>query len=133
MPTPSATSMGFMATAFAVVGLTGLLASFAAPLALERALARDAALDELLQVEKSPDPAAAIAALRPRLGDSADAVLPPGGDLPARVARERAAMHARLQADAAATGTNLRWLISIVTVMGAAFGVALLGMSPRRA
>jgi hypothetical protein len=133
MPMPNATSMGFMAMAFAVVGLTGLLASFAAPLPLERAMARDVALDAVLEAAQAPDPAAAVAALRPRLAESAEAVLPLGGDLAGRVARERAAMHARLQSEAAATGTSLRWLISIVTVMGAAFGVALLGMSARRA
>jgi hypothetical protein len=95
-------------------------------------MARDAALDAVLQAAREPDPAAAVAALRPRLAESADAVLPLGGDLEARVARERAAMHARLLAQSAATGTVLRWLICIVTVMGAAFGIALQGMAPRR-
>lgn len=133
MPMPSATTMGFMAMAFAVVGLTGLLGSTMAPLPLERAMARDAALDAVLQAAREPDPAAAVAALRPRLAESADAVLPLGGDLEARVARERAAMHARLLEQSATTGTVLRWLICIVTVLGAVFGIALQGMAPRRA
>jgi hypothetical protein len=118
--------MGFLAVAFAIVGMTGLIASYVAPLPLQRALARDAALDELLAT--GGDPAAAIQALRPRLAESADALLAAGGDLSARVAHERTAMHARLLAEAGATGSALRWLISIVTVMAAAFGIALLGV-----
>jgi hypothetical protein len=133
MPMPNATTMGFLAVAFAVVGLTGLFSTYAAPLPLERALARDAALDAALQAARGPDPAAAIEALRPRLAESADALLPIAGDLADKIARERAAMHARLLAEADATETRLRWLICIVTAMAAAFGIALLGLAPRRA
>jgi len=122
---------GFLAVAFAMVGLIGLVASYAAPLPLERAMARDAALDAVLE-QGGGDPAAAIEALRPRLAESADALLAAGGDLAGRVARERAAMHARLRAEADATGTRLRWLISIVTVMAAAFGIALQGFGRER-
>jgi len=132
MPIPNATSMGFLAMAFAVVGLTGLFATYAAPLPLERALARDAALDAVLLAARGPDPQAAIEALRPRLAESADALLPIGADLADRIARERATMHGRLLVEAGATATILRWLICIVTVMGAAFGIALLGFTPRR-
>jgi hypothetical protein len=133
MPMPNATTMGFLAVAFAVVGLTGLFSTYAAPLPLERALARDAALDAALQAARGPDPGAAIEALRPRLAESADALLPIAGDLADKIARERAAMHARLLAEADATETRLRWLICIVTAMAAAFGIALLGLAPRRA
>ena len=86
----------------------------------------------MLEAAHGPDPAAAIEALRPRLGESADALLPVGADLAARVERERAAMHGRLLVEAGATATVLRWLICIVTVMGAAFGIALLGFGSRR-
>ena len=133
MPMPNATTMGFLAVAFAVVGLTGLFSTYAVPLPLERALARDTALDAALQAARGPDPAAAIEALRPRLAESADALLPIAGDLADKIARERAAMHARLLAEADATETRLRWLICIVTAMAAAFGIALLGLAPRRA
>jgi len=132
MATPNATTMGFLAVAFAVVGLTGLFSTYAAPLPLERALARDAALDQVLQTA-GRDPAAAIEALRPRLAESADALLPIAGDLADKVARERTAMHARLLAEAEETATRLRWLICIVTAMAAAFGIALQGLAPRRA
>ena len=133
MPKPNAATTGFLAMAFAIVGLTGLIASYAAPLPLERALARDTALDAALAASRGPDAAAAIAALLPRLGESADALLPVSGDMAEKIARARTAMHARLQAEADATGTRLRWLICIVTVMGAVFGIALLGLNHRRA
>ena len=130
MAKPNLTTIGFLATAFALVGLTGLIGTYVAPLPLERAMARDAALDAVLTSTGDP---AAIEALRPRLGDSADAVLPVAGDLAGRVARERIAMHARFRAEAENAGTRLRWLISIVTIMGAAFGIALLGLGRPRA
>src|SRR5665213_1095854 len=76
MRIPNLATMGFLAVAFAMVGLIGLVASYAAPLPLERALARDAALDAVLATGGD---AAAIEALRPRLAESADALLPAGG------------------------------------------------------
>jgi hypothetical protein len=121
--------IGFLAMSFVVVGLAGLFASFAAPLPLERAMARDTALDEALSAAAGPDAQAAIEALRPRLDDSAAALLPVGGDMPARIAREREAMHARFLAEAAATDTRLHWLIVLVTLTGAIFGAAILGFS----
>lgn len=123
-----ATWTAFLAMAFIVVGLAGMFASYAAPLPLERAMAREAALDSALQATHAPDPAAAIEALRDRLGDSADALLPVGGDMPARIAAERLAMRTRLSAEAGAEASRLRLLIGIVTLMGAAFGAAVLHM-----
>ncbi len=86
MTKPNLATMGFLAVAFAMVGLIGLIASYAAPLPLERAMARDAALDAVLE-QAGSDPAAAIEALRPRLAESADALLAAGGDLAGRRSR----------------------------------------------
>jgi hypothetical protein len=113
------------------VGLAGLFASYAVPLPLQRALARDAALDAALAAVHGPAPAAALEALRPELGDSAEALLPPGGDMAAKIAAERTAMRARLLAEAQAVATRTRWLLAIVTLMGTAFGVAVLHMGRR--
>jgi hypothetical protein len=121
--------MAFLAMAFMVVGLTGLFASFAAPLPLSRALARDAALDDALAAAHRPDAQAAIEALRPRLAESADAVLPVGGDMDARIGQERAQMHGRLLAEAGEVTVRIRWLVCVVTVMGAVFGVAVLRLA----
>lgn len=126
------TWMAFLAVAFVVVGLTGLFASVAAPLPLDRALSREAALDDAQAALQTSDPASALEALRPRLADSADRLLPLGGDMPARIAQERREMRARLAIEAREIGIRLRWLICVVTLMGAGFGVAVLRLSTRR-
>jgi hypothetical protein len=118
--------MGFLAMAFLVVGLGGLFASYAAPAPLARALAREAALDDALAAARGPDAEAAIEALRPRLGESADALLPVGGDMAARIAAERRAMRARFAAEAESAARRSRWIIALVTLMGFAFGAAVL-------
>jgi hypothetical protein len=114
-----------------VVGLTGLFASYAVPLPYQRAMARDAALDDALAAAHGADPQAALAALRDRLGDSADAVLQGGADIDARIARERIAMHARLRAEADEVATRTRWLICVITIMGGAFGAAVAHLARR--
>ena len=127
----SGTALGFIAIAFAMVGLIGLFATFAAPLPLERAIVRERTLDAVLSAAQGPDPAAALEALRPVLDDSADAVLPaagqpPAADLVRRVAQERTAMRLRLEQDSATLAVRLRWLVCIVTVMAGVFSVAIL-------
>jgi hypothetical protein len=121
--------IGFLCMAFAVVGLTGLFATYAAPLPRERELAREVALDDALA--RGPDPAA-LEALRDRLDDSAAAVLTGDAPLAERVQAERLAMRARFDAEAAATDTRLRWLVCVVTLMAASFGAAIIGGMARR-
>ena len=130
---PSATWIAFLVMAFAVVGLTGLFATFGAPLPLQRAMARDAALDEALVASHRPDAQAAIEALRPRLDDSARLLLPVSGDMDARIAQARADMRAELGAEADATARRLRFMIGIVTAMAAVFGVAVMNFARRAA
>jgi hypothetical protein len=127
----SGTWMAFLVMAFLVVGLIGLFASYAVPLPLERALARDVALDDALLAAHGPDPQAGIAALRPRLAESADALLPAGGDMDARIAHERSAMRTRLAAEAAEVAIRTRWMVCVITLMAAVFGVAVLRISRR--
>ena len=126
---------GFLVAAFVTVGLVGLFATFAAPLPLQRGILRESALDAAQVAAHAPDPAAALAALGDRLDESADALIRPGGgvwpDLDARIAAERIAMRARMTTDEHALATRLRWLICLVTVMGAAFGVAILAAGRR--
>lgn len=121
----------FLAMAFVVVGLAGLFASYAAPLPLQRALARELALDAAQAALRGPDPAKALEALRPRLGGSAAVLLPPSGDMEAKIAAERIAMRARLEAEADAVATRTRWLLALVTVLGAVFGAAILHIGRR--
>ena len=113
---------GFVAMAFAVVGMTGLLAAHVSRLPLERTMAREVVLDRALGLSRAGD-VAGLTALRPLLGDSA-AILAGGEDFDARVATERVAMRARRMAEADATATRLRALLVVVTIVAAAFGAA---------
>jgi hypothetical protein len=124
--------IGFMAMAFAVVGMVGVFATYAAPLPLERALARETALDAALDAAQGPNPEAALAALRPKLGDSAALLAGDPAGLAQRIARERPAMRARLVAEAAEAGFNIRLIVVVITIMGAVFGSVLLSGATRR-
>lgn len=127
------TWIAFLFMAFAVVGLTGVFGTIAAPMARDRALAREVALDDALATPRAAEPRAALEALRPRLDDSAAAVIDGTAPLDERVAAERSAARARFAADAAATDRRLLWLVCVITAMGAAFGAAVLGAATRRA
>jgi hypothetical protein len=131
----NATWAGFLVMAFVIVGLTGVFATYAGPLPLERALARDAVLDQAQATLSAPDPHAALERLRPALGDSAGKVLDGPDDpthLSDRIAAERAAMRSRLTAEAQGVARELRLLILVMTAAGAIFGAALLGVARNR-
>ncbi|MBX5452455.1 MAG: hypothetical protein K6U10_00785 [Acidobacteriia bacterium] len=125
---------GFLVIAFALVGLVGLFATYAAPLPLQRALARDGALDAVLQAAEGPNAAATLAALRPALGESAAAVLDGDkGSLASRVESARANMRKSFLAEEAAVLRRLRILIGIVTATCALFGVVILRIAGKKA
>jgi hypothetical protein len=124
--------LGFLMMSFFVVGLTGLLAAHVAPLPLDRALQREAALDEALAAARAGNQAA-LEALRPRLGDSARNILPAGPDFEAKVTAERTAMRARRMAEAEATATRLRWMVILVTLLAGGFGAAMMLAASRGA
>lgn len=120
--------MGFMAMTFAVVGLTGVFASYAAPLPLERALQRETAFDDVLAPNLSD---AARTALRDRLGEDAAQILDAQGDLAQRVHTARIAAREHFAAEAEAVGARLRLLLAVVTAAGALFGMAMLNVGSR--
>ena len=123
-------AMGFLAMTFLIVGLVGGFATFATPLPLERALAREDTLDAALATGADP---AGLAALGTRLGDSAVALK--GADaasLPGLVAAERLAMRDRFRAEAAGVSARLRWVIALMTLSAAGFGLALTGALGRK-
>ena len=122
------TWIAFLLVCFAVVGLMGLFASYAAPLPYERMMARDSVLDRALQ---AGDDKAALEALRDSLDDSAATVIDGTGPLAARVATARAAMHAAMLHEADAISSRLRLELAVVTVVAAAFGAAMLGTAAR--
>ena len=130
-PANAYTAMGFLAMCFAIVGLVGLFASFAAPLPLARAMAREATLDQAQLALHSANPQAAMDVLKDRLDDSAQAFSPLPADPDAAVAAERVAMRARLRAEAAAVASRMQLMICIVTAMAAVFGCAIIGFGRR--
>lgn len=125
------TALAFVAMAFAIVGLVGVYASFAAPLPLQRALLREAVLDAALAATQAPNPEAALQAILPRLGDSAPALRTADRtSLPARIQAERIAMRARFESAAADLAFRLRLLIGLITLSAVAFTVVIIGMRP---
>jgi hypothetical protein len=50
--------------------------------------------------------------------------MPPGPGFDQRIAAERSAMRARFAHEESVVTLRLRWLVAMVTVMGAAFGAA---------
>jgi hypothetical protein len=118
--------MAFLAMTFVVVGLTGLFASFAAPLPLQRAMARDAALDEALLSGGNPT---VLNSLRDRLDDSAAVVIDGTGPIEARVTAARTAMRAELLHESDVVGGRLRLMLFVITVVAAIFGAVIVGAS----
>ena len=123
-----ATWTAFLLCCFAVVGLMGLFASYAAPLPYERAELRDAVLDRALA---AGDNKAALEPLRDQLDDSAATVIDGTGPLPGRIAAARAAMRETMRTDAAAIGSRLRLELGVITVVAGAFGAAMLVAAAR--
>jgi hypothetical protein len=124
---------GFLLSAFLVVGLTGLFAIYAAPVPLQRALQREALLDEALEAATAPDAASRLPALREKLADMADAVLSGPGSAQERIAHVRAETMARMDSEAAEIALRLRWLVIIVTLCAGGFGAALFGLVGKHA
>jgi hypothetical protein len=131
MGKPNYSLIGFLAMAFAVVGLAGIMATYTVPVPLARAMAREAALDDALAALSSPNPREALEALRPRLADSVDAVLPLRDGAVGRVATERVAMRARLSAESAELGVKLRWMVVVLTLMALGFSTMLMQAARR--
>ena len=130
-PTPPASGpnypmMGFLAATIAILGMTGIMATYITPLPLKRALAREAVLDQLLA-----DNGANYATLAPRLADSAAAVKP-GPDLAARIAAERVAMRARLQTESDNTAGRLQVMLLVCSLGAMMFGAVGMGARLRR-
>lgn len=125
------TWMAFLAMTFVVVGLTGLFATFAAPLPLERAMMRDTVLDEALATAGRPDQTSVLRAMRERLDTSAATVIDGAGDFAARIAAARTAMHAEMQHEADAIANRLQLLVVVVTAVAAIFGAVIIGAASR--
>ncbi len=119
----------FLLTCFAITGLTGLFASYATSLPLERALRLGAALDRALTTGQ----AAELEALRPALGRSADQVISGPGDLASRVGAARAAMLSEQDREAHSVAHRVRIMLGVVTFMAGGLGAGILALAMKGA
>jgi hypothetical protein len=127
-PKTSLSRVGFLLTCFLLPGLIGTFASFSIPAPVVDEMHQEAALDA---VANAPSPAAqatAIAALPDDMDDDSAALVTKGnGPLPARIAAARALMHKEVLEEARSEAYKIRLMVITMTVLGAIFGVALLG------
>ena len=121
----------FLAMCFLVVGLTGGFALYGSPVPLQRALARDAVLDQVLLAGEAPDASARLGALRPALGDTAGSLLDGPGTLTDRVVRAREAVRADGEQEHAAAASRIRLMLVVVTLMATLFGIGVMGLARR--
>ena len=119
-----ATWSGFLAMAFVVVGLIGVFATYATALPYQRGFREEAALDQAL-AGVPPEK------LRQALAEQAEGVIAGPGALPERVARARAALVSRVEAEGDALGSRMRFLIAVFTLVSALFGAMVLSVTRR--
>lgn len=122
----------FLLMCFALVGMSGLFATYATTVPLERALIRTGVLDQVLAASRAEDAPARLAALRPALGLRADAVLSGPGELWDRVAAERVVVLDEQGRDARNVAYRIRVLIVVVTLMAALVGAGIMALAQRR-
>jgi hypothetical protein len=127
----AATWTAFLVMAFAVVGLVGAFATYAAQIPFERALARSDALEQAVAISRQPDAHDQLQGLRDALGDSAGAVLDGTGDMQARADAERLRMLATFGRESENIGMRLRIVIAVFAAAAALFGAAVLGIVAR--
>jgi hypothetical protein len=127
-----ATWTAFLLMCFALVGLTGLFASYATSIPLERALIRTGVLDQVLAADRAPDAAARLDALRPALGPDADAVLSGPGELWDRVAAQRRVVLDEQGREARSVTHRVRIMVGTVTLLAALVGAGIMALASRR-
>lgn len=130
---PNATWTAFLLMCFGLVGLTGLFASYAVTIPLERTLARTAVLDGVLAESRQPDPARR-ATLRGMLGpDVGPQVLDGPGELFDRVAAQRTTVLEEGVRETRSVIYRIRVLVAVVTVAAGLLGAGIMALSRRSA
>jgi hypothetical protein len=120
--------IGFLLTCFLFPGLIGTFASFSIPAPVVDEQHQQAALDAVLNAPDAAAQAAAIASLANDVdADTAAIVTTGSAPLPARIAAAQANMRREVVAQARAEAYKIRLMVITMTILGAIFGVALLG------
>jgi hypothetical protein len=124
----STSRLGFMLCAFLLPGLIGTFASFSIPAPVIDEMHQQEALDAVLTAPDVATQAAAIAALADKVDPDTAALITNGtGPLPARVAAAEQNMRREVVAQAKAEAYKIRLMVITMTVLGAVFGVLLMG------
>jgi len=127
-PSVSLSRIGFMLTCFLLPGLIGTFASFSIPAPVVDEMHQEAALDAVLNAPNPAAQEAAIAGLPDDVDDDAAALVTTGAaPLADRVAAARARVQLDVIAEARQEAYKIRLMVITMTILGAIFGVALLG------
>ncbi|HQT63464.1 MAG: hypothetical protein B7Z75_06195 [Acidocella sp. 20-57-95] len=122
--------IGFLLTCFLFPGLIGTFASFSIPAPVVDAMHQEAALDAVLKAATPADQQTAMNNLANATDDDTAAIVMKGtGPIADRVAAARANMHVEVVAQARDEAYKIRLMVITMTILGAMFGVALLGPS----
>ncbi len=120
--------IGFLLTCFLLPGLIGTFASFSIPAPVVDEQHQQAALDAVLNAPTPAAQTAAIASLANDVDADTAAIVTTGtAPLPSRIAAAKANMRLEVVAQARAEAYKIRLMVITMTVLGAIFGVALLG------
>ena len=121
----------FLVMLFAVVGLCGLIASYATSIPLERGVARSALLDQVASDAAAPDASVRLDSLRPRLDTLAPLVLDGTGPLAERIKAARAVVRDEQRREEVSLAYRTRLMLGVVTLLAAALGVGILSLARR--
>ena len=113
----------FLMMCFAVLGLTGLFASYGPQIPLERALARLTTLD---QVQAGINQPATLTALRNPLGPLAADVLDGQGLLIDRIAAARTTVQAEAVRESASVARRVRLMLLSISILAGLFGTGVM-------
>jgi len=124
----SLSRIGFLLTCFLLPGLIGTFASFSIPAPVVDEMHQEAALDAVLNATDAASQKTAIANLPNDVDDDAASLVTAGtAPIASRVTAARARVQADVIAEARAEAYKIRLMVITMTVLGAIFGVALLG------
>jgi hypothetical protein len=134
MASNSGSRIGFLLCCFLLPGLIGTFASFAIPAPVVDEQHQQAALDAVLNAPDATARQTAIAKLADAVDPDTAALVTKGTDpLPARIAAAEQNMRREVVAQARAEAYRIRLMVITLTVLGAGFGVALLGRGSQAA
>ena len=117
--------VAFLLMCFAIVGLTGLFASYGPLIPLERALVREDVLDRALAAGHASGGAEKLKAMRDELGTTADTVLAPG-DLVTNVLAARAIVRSEETREGASVAYRVRLMLFMITLLAGIFGAGVM-------